>query len=112
MSSSTTSNACLGHALGAIRDERPRSDLLNIVVACLDRPDTGGLDALTAVVSLLHGDTQAGRTLRAVQREPMQVRTSLPPRRRTNRATHGTPPAVPEKSPAAPTVAPCPREGP
>ena len=68
----------LGHALGAVRDERPRSDLLNIVVACLDRPDSGGLDAITAAVSLLHGDTPAGRTLR-------QLTAGDPGRRLTRR---------------------------
>jgi hypothetical protein len=53
----------LRRALGAHRDERARSDLLNIVVACLDQPDTGGLKALADVTSLLYGDTPAGRSL-------------------------------------------------
>jgi vWA-MoxR associated protein C-terminal domain/Trypsin-like peptidase domain/vWA-MoxR associated protein middle region 0/Effector-associated domain 2 len=54
----------LGRALGAGRDDRPRSDLLNIIVACLDQPDPGGLSALADVASLLYGDTPASRSLR------------------------------------------------
>jgi hypothetical protein len=56
----------LGRALGAVRDERPRSDLLNIVVACLDQPGAGGLAALADATALLHGDTPASRSLRGL----------------------------------------------
>jgi hypothetical protein len=61
----------LGRPLGASRTDRVRSDLLNIVVACLDHQVRNALSDLVDAVRTLHGDTAAvSRLARLAARDP------------------------------------------
>lgn len=53
----------LGEPIPFTRNDRSRTDLMNLVVACLDHPHGGVLSALIQAVRLLHGDAPRSQRL-------------------------------------------------